>query len=293
MVRLEGGREATLLIHVAPVTTHARNTDGEVRVQPPGQNRPVLVEPDCITLILGFDPGGDDTPPVIVAVPAGRHEGRNERWTVTFRLGLIDAAASEGWAVSDRPVAAGGYEQIIAFQAPLLSSYVESIYNGVSLSTDYLRAAIIGSGLLDHPDDFGAQQRSRIAVSRLMRDAKFAGLVKSIYGERCAMCGMGMGLVAGAHVYPAAAPGSVDEVWNGICLCENHHRAFDKHLIGVDPETFKVTLHQDFFEAAGNGDRAARAFIEITYSHIEVPIEHHSQKLAEMFRRRAVYFGEK
>jgi putative restriction endonuclease len=64
------------------------------------------------------------------------------------------------------------------------------------------------------------------------RDAAFAMAVKRLYGNRCAICGVGaigprgQTEVEAAHFYPKALNGS-DDVRNGICLCRRHHWAID------------------------------------------------------------------
>ena len=58
------------------------------------------------------------------------------------------------------------------------------------------------------------------------------------YKERCALCGFGVrsggeprGLDA-AHIIPFENRGTSRDVRNGICLCANHHRLFDKPVWG-------------------------------------------------------------
>jgi HNH endonuclease len=58
------------------------------------------------------------------------------------------------------------------------------------------------------------------------------------YKERCALCGFGVrsggeprGLDA-AHIIPFENGGTSRDVRNGICLCANHHRLFDKPVWG-------------------------------------------------------------
>lgn len=65
------------------------------------------------------------------------------------------------------------------------------------------------------------------------------------------MCGLDEGLVEGAHIYPVEAPGSADELWNGLAaLCANHHRAFDLHRVCVVPGNLRVSFHPDLLRAA-------------------------------------------
>ena len=66
--------------------------------------------------------------------------------------------------------------------------------------------------------------------------AWFSSRTRSAYGYRCAFSGLALGkLLVAAHIKAdeAEGPASVD---NGICMSTLHHTAFDRYLIGVDPE---------------------------------------------------------
>ncbi|MCX7309927.1 MAG: HNH endonuclease, partial [Afipia sp.] len=66
----------------------------------------------------------------------------------------------------------------------------------------------------------------------------------SAYRNRCAMCGMQLRLLDGAHILPVAEPDSTDETSNGIALCALHHRAFDKSLVTFDPD-YQVHINEE------------------------------------------------
>jgi putative restriction endonuclease len=72
------------------------------------------------------------------------------------------------------------------------------------------------------------------AVSRLSRSANFARNVLSAYGHRCAATGLQLRIIEAAHILPVGAPGSTDEVGNGIALSPTFHRAYDNGLIYID-----------------------------------------------------------
>lgn len=73
---------------------------------------------------------------------------------------------------------------------------------------------------------------------RRQRDAGFAKKVKSVYNEKCAVCGKrrvtpdGKPEVEAAHIY-AKSEGGVDHVRNGLALCKFHYWAFDNGWISV------------------------------------------------------------
>ncbi|MEB3884062.1 HNH endonuclease [Lyngbya sp. CCY1209] len=86
----------------------------------------------------------------------------------------------------------------------------------------------------------------------IVRDAAFRRLVINVYGYRCAFCGLQIlngseNIVDGAHIMPFAQFGD-DRIDNGLCLCKNHHWAFDSFWFTInDDYTIEVadTLHED------------------------------------------------
>lgn len=81
-------------------------------------------------------------------------------------------------------------------------------------------------------------ERKRVVteVSRLARDAGFRRKVLFAYGNRCAVTRVQLRLVDAAHILPVGAPGSNDQVRNGIALSPTYHRAFDAGLIFLDEQ---------------------------------------------------------
>ena len=102
------------------------------------------------------------------------------------------------------------------------------------------------------------------------------------------MCDLGLGLVQGAHIYPAAAPGSTDVVANGLGLCGNHHIAFDRHLIWADPDSLEIQMHPAILD-----DLAAPAtanFVASTFAHLRVPANVGERPDPGMFAARYRHF---
>ena len=61
--------------------------------------------------------------------------------------------------------------------------------------------------------------------------------VMRAYRHRCAICTLReRELVQAAHIVPDAETEGVAAVVNGIALCAIHHLAFDRNLLGIDPE---------------------------------------------------------
>lgn len=103
------------------------------------------------------------------------------------------------------------------------------------------------------------------------------------------MCGLNLGLVSGAHILPARAPHSVDELNNGLCLCDNHHRAFDAHRIWVHPTMRLITIHPKVVDHAKHDERSAN-FVQTPFKELASPTDPAHKPSAARFVERYAYF---
>lgn len=99
-------------------------------------------------------------------------------------------------------------------------------------------------------------QREEIDTSdtqtAIVRDGAFRRIVTSVYGYRCAFCGLQIlnnqeNIVDGAHIKPFSQFYD-DRINNGLSLCKNHHWAFDRFWFTInDDYTILVSdnLHED------------------------------------------------
>lgn len=89
----------------------------------------------------------------------------------------------------------------------------------------------------------------RIAKSRLFQRA-FRARILDVFFHKCVLCNCDVDqLLQASHIV---------EVWedlsiaadpdNGLCLCANHHRMFDRHLISIIPEREKGIVRLQSFE---------------------------------------------
>ncbi len=61
--------------------------------------------------------------------------------------------------------------------------------------------------------------------------------VMRAYRHRCAICTLReRALVQAAHIVPDVEPEGIAAVVNGLALCAIHHLAFDRNLLGIDPD---------------------------------------------------------
>lgn len=87
-----------------------------------------------------------------------------------------------------------------------------------------------------------------------VRGGLFKRLVPKVYGQTCAVSGMqvdstfGHTFVDACHIVPFSVSHD-DRVTNGLALCPNIHRAFDRGLIGIDDD-YMVLLSPHIREKA-------------------------------------------
>jgi hypothetical protein len=269
-------------LHIGIIHSYSRQ-DYEYRFQNPAQNKPVTVMPGTRGLLLGLWTGDD--PSVIVAAEPEIRVGETTRFSVLFPRRLFRDAQLTGWA---EPYRNNKGNRHWSFLPPLLPAFVELYESNAAINTTNLQVAAVSSGLVDDPDT-ASRERARQTVTRLVRSAVFGQRVVAAYAERCSMCGINLNLVAGAHILPVSADNSVDEIWNGLALCENHHRAFDSHRIWVEPRKRGVVFHPSILDHAKKNARSAQ-FVENTYAVLAEPLVSSSTPRSEMFEQRYEFY---
>jgi hypothetical protein len=284
-VQLSDGPQLVAM-HVGPEgLSHRGRDDVERRFQNPGQGKPVTAPRGALPLLIGLWEQG--TSPVLVGMDAAHRLGKETRQSLFISLAALEQAAKEGWAEHHSDTG----ELIVAFHPALLPTYVELRRRAVPVPPTDILSVLEASGLTDDYSDEAAE-RARRASSQLIRDAAFRLEVAARYSGLCAMCGLDFGLVEGAHIYPARAPGSQDKIWNGLALCGNHHMAFDKHLIWVEPDSRKIAVHSAVKDTAPQND-ACRRFVEVTYQTLQEPTPRSARPLSQMFAKRYEFFAGK
>jgi len=95
-------------------------------------------------------------------------------------------------------------------------------------------ADLQGNGLVSAPDlrEYALREvRLRLHQQRFRRD------VLRAYRKRCAICSLReAALVQAAHIVEDPEPEGIAAVVNGLALCAIHHLAYDRNLLGIDPE---------------------------------------------------------
>jgi hypothetical protein len=291
---LVDGEAHPVALYVGPLgLSHPGRDAVERRFQNPGADRPISdTRPVRLPLLLGlWEEDGllDMARPVLVSADPYRRVGHTTRFSVFADVPTLVLAGRRGWAEDFNEAG----ERVTAFFPELLSVSVEASREHASPSPDAIRTVVAGSGLLEAGSDSEfeeAAERVRRTGTSLVRKAGFGRRVVDAYGGACAMCGLSWGFPEGAHIYPAAAPGSTDQLANGLSLCPNHHRGFDRHLIGVEPSAGEIRVHADLAKAAESQDAAA-TLLKFTSPKLTAPVNPSAAPTPEMFVRRYAYFA--
>jgi hypothetical protein len=90
--------------------------------------------------------------------------------------------------------------------------------------------------------------RALAEVYRIIRDTKVTRQLKTLYQDKCQICGSALPLAAGTyseahHVRPLGEPhNGPDVASNVIVVCPNHHAQLDYGAIAIDPDTMRIVF---------------------------------------------------
>lgn len=107
-----------------------------------------------------------------------------------------------------------------------------------------LRRDLVG----EQPELFVAPQRRLGHAARIVRDTAITRRVKELHRFRCQVCGETVETAAGpyaegAHIRPLGQPHNGPDVMeNVLCLCPNHHVAFDRWAFTIAEDYSLVGL---------------------------------------------------
>ncbi len=221
----------------------ARAAD-EYRIQITGVNR-IRTGTNFRTLLLGWD----ERHQVFVGYNAGRYETFGSSPSLQVRDGTLSSAARQGLAVQQKEFDSQGdvTEVVVAFKPELFGAYTSNLDKYHQQKMTGLEATLLERVATPRPptdDELAslAEERRHIIreVEQAVRVGKFRKLVLQAYDNRCAVCGLGLGLVHAAHIVPVER--GTDEPSNGIAMCPNHHAAFDRDILLIR-EDYSVNLN--------------------------------------------------
>lgn len=217
-------------------------------------------------------------------------------WDVRQHAGILGSSPSmqvderalrQALQTGFAPYTKSNGETAIAFRPDFMGTYIEyleALHDSGSIPSE----AILLTKLSEAPDEVAdddikdevAQTRQRAVVEtrRALRALDFSKRVLTAYGHRCAMCGIQLRLIDGAHILPVAHADSTDYTSNGVALCALHHRAYDQGLVTFDP-AFKLHMSTARLRTLEIGNRAdgAKTFRDALRPTLNVPSEKKDQ----------------
>ncbi|MBA4147608.1 MAG: HNH endonuclease [Verrucomicrobia bacterium] len=230
--------------------------DASAQGRPAGEHKAQIILPGTVrgstqrlnlegmpTALLGYSPLFS----VFTAWDASLHFESGYSKNLQFREELLEACLVSGWAVGDLRRTDNGPEVRVAVHPLHLPRYLLAMAEADSrhLRGEERRQFFISCR---PPITVGVEQpaaeteiapvgpRGRVTATRLSRSGTFGPSVLAEFGQTCAICQTQLRIVEGAHIIPIHDDRCRDEVWNGICLCRNHHRLFDLRIVRLNSD---------------------------------------------------------
>jgi putative restriction endonuclease len=236
-VSLPGTGALELWVYAWTLTHGGRpSLPDEYRIQMTTVSSPLAVNPRGPTVLIGYEPD--------LHLFAGFDLERHHTFTtgspsVQIDIRTVRASLQDGLAFDRK----SNQEIAVGIRPDQFVTYALNVSALHRLGRHAPTLALLNraSGLQSIPDAALAklsEPRRRIVqrISRLSRDANFRQQVVFAYDRRCAVTRAQLRLVDAAHILPVGAPGSTDEVVNGLALSPTYHRAFDNGLIYLTEE---------------------------------------------------------
>lgn len=202
------------------------------------------------TFLLGYSPFYG----VFVAWQAERHQDSGYSKNLQVKSDLLEQANETGWAIAEPRRTDNGEEVRAAIHPSHLARFLR-----LSIKADALkrqgsdRAAFLLAGAPDLDQmhllarseagekitlEEVERERVKATGTRLVRNASFSKLVLNSFGHMCAVCGVQLSILEGAHIIPVHDSKGSDEIWNGLSLCRNHHSLYDRRILLIDPDAY-------------------------------------------------------
>lgn len=180
-------------------------------------------------------------------------------------LQISETALQKAEASGFAPYIKGNGETALALSPDFMGTYIqnlESLHDSGKVPKEFEVLTRISDDPEDvdeeEIDDEVAAKRRRALVStwKTVRANGFGRRVLTAYSHKCAMCGVQLKLVEGAHIVPVGEPSSTDVTANGIALCVLHHRAYDRSLVTFD-RAYRVHINAQAVKALQDDDKIA------------------------------------
>jgi len=141
------------------------------------------------------------------------------------------------------------YEKIVMFKEEFLEEFIQHYEGffepnekeqGYNNKVVYASAIIKKARWVNLSTKLSNSERNRYSCTRAERDASFRKRVLESYGHKCAICRCEVVEILEAAHINSVEYSTDDQTDNGICLCANHHKMYDKNCIDIDFSTLEI-----------------------------------------------------
>lgn len=231
---------------------------------PSGHDSYLRFEEGTKTLLFGFYLSEDGY--VVAAFDPDRHRVYRHSSSVQVKERTIDEARRNGMAFQTRR----NGEVAVVFHIDNLIDYLTQAADYHRLTTETIEEIVADEEIppvvrevltpleeITTLPTLTPQEREQriVQTAQFIREHNFRRGIAQLY-QRCAICGFQYDYILdAAHVIPVAE-GGTDTYDNGLGLCPNCHRMFDKGYILVD-ENYRIfinTRHAEEFDQLGLAD---------------------------------------
>jgi putative restriction endonuclease len=117
-----------------------------------------------------------------------------------------------------------------------------------TVAVDDKRLVAASPGEVAEDDAMGRRVYITTVTQQRLHQASFRERVLAAYRECCAVCRLRhRELLDAAHILDDKDPQGEPWVSNGLALCKIHHAAFDKNILGIDPDSI-IRIREDILQ---------------------------------------------
>lgn len=282
------GKSYSLLIYIWSLTHGGGKArpKNEYRIQMTGVSFPLLILPNCQTLLLGWH----EELETFVGFDIHKHRNSVSRSpSIQVHYEVLEKAGTEGLAFQRK----GNDEIAIAFVPEHFANYVADQENlhlmaALPAELELMEQTTSTTPFEEELIEKISEERRVVTsiVARKFRQSSFSRRVLSAYRHHCAICDLQLDLLDAGHIIPVEIAGSNDETYNGMALCKNHHFAYDNNLLKVD-EHYRIYANQTKIKALKDKKRIGglEVFLSTLREEIRLPESLASRPRPEYLRR--------
>jgi len=101
------------------------------------------------------------------------------------------------------------------------------------------------SNFIGIESEIGIRKYITAITKQRLHQSTFREFVLDAYSRQCTMCKLHHEeLLDAAHIIPDSEEDGLPIVENGLSLCKIHHAAYDKNIIGIDPD-YNIKVRED------------------------------------------------